>query len=545
MVLVNKKTKRLGAAMIAAATMGLFATSALAADYIVKFNTQEAAESVAFAKSIDGMQVTDQHSSANLVKVTLPEESSKEVVAKKLAELMQRSDVEYVTESFTLKTLGLPNDPELSKQWSVAKVNASAAWDITPGSREVKVAIIDTGINTDHEDLRANIWTNPGEIAGNGIDDDNNGFVDDVHGYDFKDNDGNPNDETSSQNPGHGTHCAGIVGAVGDNGKGISGMSQQVSMMGLRFIGPNGQGDLMGAIKAIDYAIAQKADVISASWGAAVSTSQAQPLTEAVQRASDAGVIFVAAAANDGKNNDQVEMYPANTPAANLIAVAASDDQDGKPSWSNFGKDKVHLASPGLNIYSSIPGNKYQNLSGTSMATPLVAGLVALLKSQSATLNIDADGQAIKAILQKTGKQVEIETACQCRVDAFAALEHLSAQTLTVIPAATTITPNGTATVTAFGGSGEGYSYESSNPAVLEVTATGAASAKTVGSATVKVTDSEGTTAESLTFRVADKPAGGGGGGGDCPLGDQAMCDIMCQIMPDMPWCSKQNLQVK
>jgi len=539
MVLVNKKTKRLGAAMIAAATMGLFATSALAADYIVKFNTQEAAESVAFAKSIDGMQVTDQHSSANLVKVTLPEESSKEVVAKKLAELMQRSDVEYVTESFTLKTLGLPNDPELSKQWSVAKVNASAAWDITPGSREVKVAIIDTGINTDHEDLRANIWTNPGEIAGNGIDDDNNGFVDDVHGYDFKDNDGNPNDETSSQNPGHGTHCAGIVGAVGDNGKGISGMSQQVSMMGLRFIGPNGQGDLMGAIKAIDYAIAQKADVISASWGAAVSTSQAQPLTEAVQRASDAGVIFVAAAANDGKNNDQVEMYPANTPAANLIAVAASDDQDGKPSWSNFGKDKVHLASPGLNIYSSIPGNKYQNLSGTSMATPLVAGLVALLKSQSATLNIDADGQAIKAILQKTGKQVEIETACQCRVDAFAALEHLSAQTLTVIPAATTITPNGTATVTAFGGSGEGYSYESSNPAVLEVTATGAASAKTVGSATVKVTDSEGTTAESLTFRVADKPAGGGGGGGDCPLGDQAMCDIMCQIMPDMPWCSK------
>ncbi len=524
--------------LIAAATMGVFATSALAEDYIVKFKNQGAAESAAFAKSLGGIQVTDVHGEGKIVQVTLSDEMHPLFKAEKISKLEARDDVEYVTKSFKLKAFGLPNDPEVSKQWSVAKVNAAAAWDISVGSRSTKVAVIDTGIDHTHPDLNGNMWTNPNEIAGNGIDDDNNGFVDDVHGYDFKDQDGNPDDITSSKNPGHGTHCSGIVGAVGNNGKGIAGMSQQVSLMGLRFIGPDGSGDLMGAIKAIDYAIAQEADVISASWGAAVSTSQAKPLIEAVVRASDAGVIFVAAAANDGKNNDNVDMYPANVQATNMITVAASDDSDGKPSWSNYGKAKVHVASPGHNIYSTVPGSKYQNLSGTSMATPLVAGLVALLKSQANAVNIDADGAALKAILQKTGAQVDIETACGCRVDAKAALDHLTNKTLTVVPSATTLAPSGTATIGAFGGAG-GYTFTSSNPSAVEVSSAGAVTAKAEGEAIITVTDSAGATATSLTYRVATSGGGGGGGGGtgDCPL-DPAMCEMMCQLDPTLPWCS-------
>jgi thermitase len=534
------KSKGIRNSLIAAATLGLFASTAMADDFIVKFKATGAAESAAFAKTIDGIQVTDSHGSANLIQISLPNNMHSMFVAEKIANLQARADVEYVTPTFKLHTMGLPNDPSLSQQWSVDKVNASAAWDINVGSRSVTVAVIDTGVNHSHEDLNANMWKNPGEVAGNGIDDDNNGFVDDVYGYDFKDSDADPDDVTSSKNPGHGTHCSGIIGAVGNNGKGISGMSQQVSLMGLRFIGPDGSGDLMGAIKSIDYAIAAKADVISASWGAAVSTSQAKPLIEAVVRASDAGIIFVAAAANEGKNNDSQDMYPANVQAANVITVAASDSSDAKPSWSNYGKDKVHVAAPGHNIYSTIPNNKYQNLSGTSMATPLVAGLVALLKSQSAAVNIDADGAALKAILQKTGAQVDIETACGCRVDAKAALDHLTSNTLTVVPSATTLAPSGTATIAAFGGAG-GYTFTSSNPAAVEVTAQGAATAKGEGESIITVTDSAGTTATSMTYRVATGSGGGGGGGGggtgDCPF-DPQMCEIMCQLDPTMPWCS-------
>ncbi|NBX83967.1 hypothetical protein EBQ90_12935 [bacterium] len=294
---------------------------------------------------------------------------------------MRHPEVEYVVENFKLKALQLPNDPEISKQWSVGKVRAAEAWSQGVGSRGVVVAVIDTGVDFKHPDLQDNIWNNKKETPGNGVDDDQNGYVDDVHGYDFFADDADPNDETSGQNPGHGTHCAGIVGAVGDNGKGITGMSQQVSIMVLRFLGANGTGDLMNAVKSIDYAIKNGAQIISASWGAAVGAAQAQPISEAIGRANDAGVLFVAAASNDGKNNDKYEVYPANTPLPNMITVAASTSSDGKPSWSNFGQGKVSVSAPGEAIYSTLPQEKFGELSGTSMATPLVSGLAALMLS--------------------------------------------------------------------------------------------------------------------------------------------------------------------
>lgn len=513
----------------------LAAQSAKAAEYLVKFKDAREMTRASLTESIEGATVVDTHAPGALLAVELGTFESKASEAEALAKLMGRDDVEYVVENFKLNMLGLPNDPKLSEQWAISKVNAGASWDYGVGSRAVKIAVIDTGVDASHPDLAANIWTNPAETA-NGRDDDGNGLVDDLHGWDYLDNDKDPNDITSDQNPGHGTHCAGILGAVGNNSAGITGMSQQVSIIPLRFIGPTGQGDLMAAIKAIDYAIAVRADVISASWGAKVSASQAQPLIEAVGRADAAGLVFVAAAANDGANNDVTSMYPANSDFPNVISVAASDNQDAKPQWSNFGKATVDLASPGLTIMSTLPANTFGNLSGTSMATPLVAGMVGLLKSQARALGRpELSGLAVQSLLQTTGARVAIETACMCRVDAGAASAALSQNRLVVVPAAATFSVSETGRFAALGGSG-GYRFQSADSAILEVAADGALTAKAVGETTVKVTDSNGATADSLTLRVAED-GGGGGGGEECPLGDPMMCQLMCLIDPTLPWC--------
>lgn len=520
----------------AAALMLGFSVSAQAAEYIVKFKSNAEAVAAFNQESIGEAAVKDLHEAGSLVTVRLDDKNAPEKAAKQLVELMARPDVEYVVENAPVQMLGMPNDPRVGEQWSLAKVRAAGAWDRNVGSRSVVVAVIDTGIDVTHPDLKDNIWNNTAEIAGNGIDDDNNGYVDDTVGWDFLDNDKDPADVTSSQNPGHGTHCAGIVGATGDNGVGISGMSQQVAMMALRFIGPNGQGDLMGAIKAIDYAIANKADVISASWGAKVPAAQATPLIEAIGRANDAGVIFVAAAANDGANNDTTSMFPANAEFPNMIAVAASDSSDAKPSWSNFGKAKVALASPGHNILSTLPNNAYGNLSGTSMATPMVAGLVALLQADAMMkTGKGMSGAEMRSLLQATGTKVAIETACDCRIDAQAAVEALNASKLVVVPAAATFAPNSSGKFAAIGGAGN-YQFTSMNPATVEVAADGSFTAKAEGETTIKVTDASGTEAQSLAIRVATAQQGGGDA---CPLPDPMMCQLMCLIDPSLPWCAK------
>jgi thermitase len=480
------------------------------------------------------------HETASLVTVSLDNKASAKATAQKLAELMSRSDVEYVVENAKIHMLGMPNDPRISEQWSLAKVNAGAAWDTAIGSRNVTVAVIDTGIDHTHADLKDNMWKNTAEVAGNNVDDDNNGYVDDTVGWDFKDNDKDPQDLTSSQNPGHGTHCAGIVGATGNNGVGISGMAQQVSLMALRFIGPDGSGDLMGAIKSIDYAIASKADIISASWGAKIPESQATPLVEAIGRTNAAGIIFIAAAANDGANNDVTSMFPANANFPNMIAVAASDSSDAKPSWSNYGKAKVAIASPGADILSSVPNGNYSKLSGTSMATPMVAGLAAVLQSEAKAAGNPLSGPELRSLMQATGAKVAIETACNCRIDANAAVNALANNAMIVVPAAATVAPNATGSFSAIGGSG-GYQFVSMSPSTLEVAADGTFTARAEGETTVKVTDSSGATAQSLAIRVAvaNNGGGGGGGGAECPLGDPMICELVCQIMPTLPWCAK------
>jgi len=517
-----------------AASIAFGSGVANAAEYIVKVKSTKSLKSAKaeILGDFKSASLRSEHAPGNLLLVDFAEKD-RHSVARRLAELMRNENVEYVVENIAVHSFATPNDPKLSEQWAIAKVRAEAAWDRNVGSRDVVVAVIDTGVDYKHEDLAGNIWKNPKEIPANGIDDDNNGFIDDVYGWDFRDNDADPMDLTSDKNPGHGTHCAGITASVGNNSKGISGLAQVASIMSIRFLGADGSGDLMGGVKAIDYAIANGADLISASWGAAVARAGATPLIEAIERANAAGVIFVAAAANDGASNDTREVYPANAGTPNMISVAASQNDDTKPQWSNYGIEKVDIAAPGAAILSTLPGNKYGNLSGTSMATPLVSGLVALVLSEHKS-DRKLTGLEVRSLLQSTGAKVTIETACMCRIDAAAALDAVANDTLVVVPNAVTVAPNGTQQFSAIGGNGP-YQFTSSNPAAATITADGQLTGTAIGETTVSVTDANGAAAQSLQIRIADKRQPENGG--DCPLGDPVMCQLMCLFDPTLPWC--------
>ena len=233
--------------------------------------------------------------------------------------------------------------------------------------------MIDTGVDYNHPDLAANIWTNPGEIAGDGIDNDGNGYVDDVHGYDFINNDGNPMDDH-----GHGTHVAGTIGAVGNNGLGVAGINWNVQIMALKFLDATGSGSTSDAIEALNYAVANGAHDLSTTVRAAIRTRRA--LYDALSDAATPAMIFVAAAGNDGANNDQTPFYPAGYDLDNIVTVAATDRNDQLASFSNYGATTVDLAAPGVDILSTKPNSAYQTSSGTSMAAPHVAGVVALVR---------------------------------------------------------------------------------------------------------------------------------------------------------------------
>lgn len=253
-----------------------------------------------------------------------------------------------------------------------ADMNAFAAWDVSTGGGTI-IAVIDTGLDITHPDIVPNLWTNPGEVPNNGIDDDNNGYIDDVHGYDFVHDDGNPDDRE-----GHGTHVAGTAAARGDDGYGVVGAAFDAKIMGLKFMDRGAGGYSSMAAAAIHYAVNHGADVINASWGG---YGQSTAIRNAIAYAQSRGVMFVAAAGNQGNNNDGSGMYPASYTLDNIISVAASDRRDRLASFSNYGATTVDLAAPGVSIVSTVPGGDWSYMDGTSMASPMVAGVVALLVS--------------------------------------------------------------------------------------------------------------------------------------------------------------------
>lgn len=299
--------------------------------------------------------------------------------------------VEYAEAVPLYEIFYAPNDIK-SQQWYLPKINAASAWDVKKGSGKV-IAIVDDAVRLTHEDLAANIWINPGEIAGNNIDDDGNGYVDDVHGYDVADNDNNPATPVTATNSEftHGTHCSGIAAAVTDNGKGISSISYGNKIMAVKCkssldLGPS----LPYAYEGLMYAIEAGADVISMSWGGYYYSATYQLLFDV---AYDAGIVCVAAA---GNSNTSIAMYPAGY--NHVISVAATDQNDVKAYFSNYGST-IDVSAPGVDIYSTLAGsdNAYGYLSGTSMACPLVSGLCALMLSYNPDLTPDEVEQCLKS----------------------------------------------------------------------------------------------------------------------------------------------------
>lgn len=299
------------------------------------------------------------------------------------------SFVEIVEPNYIYHMNKESNDPDFGKLWGLKNVgqkdpkgqvgvagvdiDAVKAWDITTGSDKMVVAVIDTGIDYNHPDLKENLWTNEAELNGQaGVDDDGNGVVDDINGYNAITGKGDAQDDQ-----GHGSHCAGTIGGRGDNGVGVVGVNWNVKLMGVKFLDANGSGTLDNALKAIDYATKMGAKVMSNSWGGG---RFSQTLMDAVKRSNEAGALFVAAAGNDGSNNDGTPTYPASFDVPNVLTVAAVDNRGGMASFSNYGKKTVHVGAPGVNIYSST-GGSYESMSGTSMATPHVAGVAALVWS--------------------------------------------------------------------------------------------------------------------------------------------------------------------
>jgi hypothetical protein len=274
-----------------------------------------------------------------------------------------------------------PNDTFYPQQYAPGLMQLPTAWDTTVGSSEQIVVVIDTGVDYNHPDLVDTMWRNPLEVAGNGVDDDGNGYIDDLHGINSITDSGDPMDEQ-----GHGTHVAGIIGARGNNSRGIAGVSWGSKIIAAKFLDANGMGSTANAIKAINYATALKRAghnivVTNNSWGG---PSHSVALAAAIADASSAGILFVAAAGNDSANNDSIPFYPANYSSPNVISVASVQSTTALSPFSNFGGQTVHIAAPGGSIASTMPNNGYVYLSGTSMAAPQVSGVALLAQSQCA-----------------------------------------------------------------------------------------------------------------------------------------------------------------
>lgn len=296
-----------------------------------------------------------------------------------------------------------PPQPYEQLDYSREVLRVPDAWNYGVGSTDIIVAVVDTGVDYTHPDLRNNVWRNEREANGRpGVDDDGNGYVDDVYGWDFVRNRANADDDNR-----HGTHCAGIIGAE-RNGIGVVGINQRVRIMPLKFLSASGSGDTMSAIRAIDYAVANGARVISNSWGGGGYSSL---LNEAIQRAISRGIHVVAAAGNESNDNDSRATYPANYPG--VLSVASTDQSDGLSYFSNYGPKSTFIAAPGSGILSTVPGGFYESLSGTSMAAPQVSGAIAVALS----VNPEATMSQIRSTLCGSARKILTSRAGCGRMD--------------------------------------------------------------------------------------------------------------------------------
>src|SRR5687768_6830179 len=346
-------------------------------------------------------------------------------------------EVEYAEENFEISLSEavdssivpvFPRDPQFIEQWALANsgqrggkegadISAPLAWVVTTGSQEVVVAVLDTGVDYKHEDLEPNMWTRPASMEA--YQDDQLGPVDDERGFNAIGNQSDPMDDN-----GHGTHCAGIIGAEGENDLGIAGVNWKVRIMPLKFMNAGGSGTTKDAIEAINYAINRKkagvnVRIISASWG---STQRSRALEDVIRKAYEADILFVAAAGNSSVNNDRMPHFPSSYNVPNVVSVAALDRNDQLAKFSNWGVKSVAIGAPGVDILSTWLGNAYEEKSGTSMATPVVAGVAALIVAEHPRMSVD---DVRKKLLASTDPIVALKgkTVTGGRINAAKALE--------------------------------------------------------------------------------------------------------------------------
>ncbi|KPZ66672.1 Thermophilic serine proteinase precursor [Pseudoalteromonas sp. P1-16-1b] len=381
---------------------------------IVKYKKNASPEMRKQARSLVKAKISDLNSdevddnftslfSGRLAKFKISGMSAKEAIER----LKSHQAIEYVEPDYRVSIAATPNDPRFEDLWGLnnegqtggtadADIDAPEAWSISTGSRDVVVGVIDTGVDYSHPDLAANVWVNSGEIAGDGIDNDGNGYVDDVHGINAITDAGDPMDDE-----GHGTHVSGTIGASGNNGVGIVGVNHDVSIAGCKFLAADGTGSTSGAIKCIDYMVGLKNSgvnlrVLNNSWGGG---GYSQALADAITASEEADILFVAAAGNDAVDNDVNPHYPSNYENDNVLSIASTDSRDNMSGFSQWGLTSVDMGAPGSAILSTIPGGGYASYSGTSMATPHVAGAAALVLS----VNPDLTTLELKELLMSSG----------------------------------------------------------------------------------------------------------------------------------------------
>ncbi|HEX8246735.1 MAG TPA: S8 family peptidase, partial [Pyrinomonadaceae bacterium] len=369
-------------------------------ELLVKFKNGTVSASAASANSQFGARVVEEFPDLGWQRVKLPAGLSVETAVARYANL---ADVEYVQPNYLYHLQATPNDPQFNSagMYGLTKISAPQAWDLTTGSANVVVANIDTGINYNHEDLAANMWTNPGETNGNNIDDDGNGFVDDYYGYDFFFSDANPQDEN-----GHGTHTAGTIGAVGNNNVGVVGINWNVRLMAIKIYNSTGFGTTSAMlINAYNYVRLMKnrgvnIRVTNNSYGGCdEACAYDQATKDALDALGNAGILNVFAAGNNGRNVETEAFYPASYTSPSILAVANSTSTDTRAGSSNYGPISVDLAAPGTGILSTHTNvSGYASLTGTSMASPHAAGAAALLAARNPNLS----PASLKATLMNT-----------------------------------------------------------------------------------------------------------------------------------------------
>jgi thermitase len=392
----------------------IFSTAAFATPfngYIVKLKNNQLTSSVKSLSSYGVVSTIAKTQFGTFAKI----ETKKGLTDQGFKNLAQNPNIEYIEPNYiiSLNADTTPKDQSFKKQWGLKNgtagndINALKAWTVTDGSKDVKIAVIDTGVDYKHTELKNQIDINEKELNGKaGVDDDGNGFVDDIYGYDFANKDADPMD-----GHGHGTHCAGVIGAE-HNTTGIAGVMTNVKIVPIKFLSDSGSGE------EIDYAIKRGVKIMSNSWGGGEDN---QSLKDAIAAANSAGIVFVAAAGNEYSDNDSTPAYPASYDVDNVISVGAFTSSGSKASYSNYGTKSVHVFAPGSNIYSTVPNNKYESMSGTSMATPHVAGIIGLLLSKEPNLT----PKEIRERLIKTSNQtasLKGLSVSNGRVDAYRAI---------------------------------------------------------------------------------------------------------------------------